>query len=88
MERKGFSIRALSEKLKTTYEHVRSIVRGNVVPSRYILRELAEVLDINLKELERVTTADKIRVKFGKIPLELSGKNPELEPLERAWPYL
>jgi hypothetical protein len=27
-------------------------------------------------------------VKFGTIPLELSGKNPELEPLERVWNQL
>jgi hypothetical protein len=26
--------------------------------------------------------------KYGKIPIEISGKNPELEPTERAWENL
>jgi hypothetical protein len=38
--------------------------------------------------LERLATADRIRFKFGTIPLELAGKNPELEPLERIWNHL
>jgi hypothetical protein len=46
---------------------------------------LAEALKIKKEEMKRVITADRIRVKFGTIPLELAGKNPELEPLERVW---
>jgi hypothetical protein len=52
-----------------------------------MVRPLAEALKIK-KELDRIATADRIRIKFGTIPLELAGKNPELEPLERVTNYL
>ena len=53
-----------------------------------MVRPLAEALKINKEELDRIATADRIRIKFGTIPLELAGKNPELEPLERVRNYL
>ena len=49
---------------------------------------LATTLKMDNAELERLATADRIRLKFGKIPLEVAGKNPELEPLERVWNHL
>lgn len=79
------SLRDVSTKVGTSYEHVRSIVRGIVVPSDAMAKALAGALKIKKEELQRVITADRIRVKFGTIPLELAGKNPELEPLERVW---
>jgi transcriptional regulator with XRE-family HTH domain len=88
MEAKNISIKDLADKIETTYEHTRSIIRGNVVPSKHMLPLFAKVLGLNIKELEKLAVADKIRRKYGKIPLELSGKNPELEPIERAWEKL
>lgn len=82
------SIRDVATKVGTSYEHVRSIVKGKVVPSDHMAQALAEVLKIKKSELERVVTADRIRRKFGTIPLEIAGKNPELEPLERVWNHL
>lgn len=82
------SIRDVATKVGTSYEHVRSIVKGKAVPSDLMARALAETLKINKDELERVVTADRIRRKFGTIPLEIAGKNPELEPLERVWIHL
>jgi hypothetical protein len=49
---------------------------------------LAEALKLDGEELERIATADRIRLKFGRIPYEIAGKNPELEPLERIWSQL
>jgi len=88
MDVQGLSIRDVAEKAGSTYEHVRNIVRGNVVPSKHYLRTLVDVLSLDLKEMEKLATADRIRTKYGKIPLELAGKNPELEPIERAWSHL
>ncbi len=88
MEELNLSIAELAQKVGATYEHVRSLVRGKAVPSRLMVQALADALKINKAELERLATADRIRAKFGKIPLELSGKNPELEPLERVWDHL
>jgi transcriptional regulator with XRE-family HTH domain len=82
------SKRELAETVGTTYEYVRRMVNGDAVPSRLMVRPLAEALKINKEELDRIATADRIRIKFGTIPLELAGKNPELEPLERVWNYL
>src|SRR5216684_7150979 len=88
MEELNLSIAELARKVGATYEHVRSLVRGKAIPSKLMVQALAEALRINKAELERLATADHIRAKFGKIPLELSGKNPELEPLERVWDHL
>lgn len=82
------SIRDVSAKVGTSYEHVRSVVTGNALPSDLMARALAETLKIKKEELERLLTADRIRRKFGTIPLEIAGKNPELEPLERVWNHL
>jgi transcriptional regulator with XRE-family HTH domain len=88
MEEMKLSIADLAERVGTSYEHVRSITKGNIVPSKHMVRALAEALKIKREELDRIATADRIRVKFGTIPLELAGKNPELEPLERIWNHL
>jgi transcriptional regulator with XRE-family HTH domain len=82
------SIRDIAAKVGTSYEHVRSVVNGKAVPSDLMARALADALKINKEELKRVVTADRIRKKFGTIPLEIAGKNPELEPLERVWNHL
>jgi len=88
MQELNLSIADLAAQVGTTYEHVRNIVKGNAVPSKFMVPALAEALKINRDDLERLATADRIRSKFGTIPLELSGKNPELEPLERVWNHL
>jgi transcriptional regulator with XRE-family HTH domain len=88
MEELNLSIAEVAQKVGATYEHVRSLVRGKAVPSKMMVQAVADALRMNKVELERLATADRIRAKFGKIPLELSGKNPELEPLERVWQYL
>jgi len=88
MEELNLSIADLAAQLGATYEHVRTLVRGKAVPSNVMAHALATALRMNKAELERLATADRIRAKYGKIPLELSGKNPELEPLERVWGYL
>jgi transcriptional regulator with XRE-family HTH domain len=88
MQKLKMSIADLAEKLGTSYEHVRGMVKGNTLPSKLMVQALADALKMKCEELNRIVTADRIRVKFGTIPLELAGKNPELEPLERVWKYL
>ena len=87
MEDLDLSIRDFALRIGVSYEHARGIVRGKT-PSKRILKKLCEALNLPLKEMERITTADKIREKYGTIPLELSAKNPELEPIERIWNLL
>jgi len=82
------SLRDLANETGRTYEHVRKIAKGDTVPSRFMVQALADALKVDKNELDRTATSDRIRIKFGKIPLELAKKNPELEPLERAWKHL
>jgi transcriptional regulator with XRE-family HTH domain len=88
MDRNKMSIKALATRLDITYEHTRRMVKGETTPSKHILKDTAEILGINYRDLERLATADRIVHRFGKLPLELTGKNPDLEPMERLWPKL
>jgi transcriptional regulator with XRE-family HTH domain len=85
MQKLGLSIRDVSGNVDMTYEHVRRIVRGEALPSRFVLKPMCEYLGLNYKEADKLANADRIRKKFGTIPLELAGKNPELEPIEKVW---
>jgi len=82
------SKRTLAHAVGASYEYVRRVVGGQSVPSKSMVHDLATALKIREDELQRIVTADRIRLKFGTIPLELAGKNPELEPLEMVWSHL
>lgn len=88
MEEVGMSIRGLAQKLEMSYEHVRRITNAESIPSPRVLKDICGHLKLNYKEAEKLLTADKIRKKYGTIPLELSGKKPGLEPIERVWDQL
>jgi len=85
MDELGLSIKDVSDQIGSTYEYIRKLVRGLASPSRYMLRELVKILELDLHSMEKLVTADKITRTHGSIPLELSGKNPALEPFERLW---
>lgn len=88
MTEKNLSIRGMAEKVDLTYEHMRRIAKGESVPSTVILRAICKVLDIDFDTAQRFAVASKIREKYGNIPAEIAGKEPELEPIERAWQHL
>lgn len=52
------------------------------VPSKYLLRTICIVLDLNYEQMQRKVTIDKIRKKHGTVPLELAGKDPKFEKFE------
>ena len=81
----GLDIRALSETLEITYEHARRLVRGESLPSKYLLPLIAKAVKIPLKQLQMVTTQDRIRRTHGTIPMEMAGHLPTLEPVEHLW---
>lgn len=88
MEKKELSIRDMALKMDTAYEHMRRIVRGESIPSKLMLRAICTLLEIDFHEAEKASTSDHITKKYGDIPAELSGKNPELTPIEKAWRHL
>lgn len=85
MDEMGLGTKEVSDLTESTYEHVRKILKGGAFPSKYYFSVLCDSLHLDKREMERLLTADRIRKKYGKIPLELSGKNPDLEPVERVW---
>lgn len=88
MDKKKLSTWDLAGKIGTSYEHARNLQCGRIVPSEYLLPKLAVAIGVNARELTKTVVSDRIRMNYGAIPLELAGKDPELEPIERAWRHL
>src|SRR5215831_17850415 len=88
MQERGLSMKDLAAAVRVTYEHVRRVVKGESVPSSFFLRALCDTLQIPYTEAEKIATADRIKRKYGGVPIEIAGKRPDLEPLERVWDQL
>ncbi len=88
MRERGVGIKELSQMVEVSYEHARRIVRGEGVPSPPVLRLLSQQLDLNWNDLDKLATMCIIRKKHGDVLLEMAGRNPEMESIERAWPFL
>lgn len=85
MQQMGIDKRELSAKLGVTYETVRTILNGQKTISVLMLPAVCSILKLNVKEMEKLLKADRMEMKFGDLPAELSGRNPELAPIERVW---
>lgn len=81
----GMSIKDVAMNSETTYEHIRRIVRGESIPSKYALREICRVLGADFPTALKLSQTDKLHKTFGDLPAELAGKRPELQPIERVW---
>ena len=68
------SIGDVAEKLGTSDEHNQKACEGTGGSIEVKAKSLAVVLKLDANEFERAATADRIRRKFGTIPLELAGK--------------
>jgi len=85
LDEKGVSILELATKTDLSYEHVRGIVRGERVPSRFVLKAICEYLKLPFAKLNEMANTDKMLAKYGDLPLTLAGKTPSLDPLEQVW---
>lgn len=72
MKEKKIDLLRLSDKVGSTYEHVRKIMRGASFPSKYFLKILCEALDVDFEEAIMLLQVDKLRQRYGFIPLELT----------------
>ena len=88
IDAKKFTLRDVAAQTKVTYEHMRKLIRQEAHPSEHMLEKLSKLLDLDLDEITKVVTADKIQHKYGKMPAILAKKNPELDAIEKEWPYL
>lgn len=84
LEQTGMSIINLSDKTGMSYEHARKLLRGKTMPSPLMLKAICEAMGLDHDEMNRLVTADRIRMRFGTVPLEISGKKPQLAGLERV----
>src|SRR5581483_8718113 len=83
MDQLGLSTRQLAKSLDITYEHARRILKGEGIPSKYVLREIATVLEMDLRDLECAANIDRVRKRFGNVPA--ISINAELLPIQEAW---
>jgi transcriptional regulator with XRE-family HTH domain len=89
MEKQKVSIKDLAIGLDISYEHARRIVRGEGIPSKHILRAICKALDIDFTVAERLAVDSRVRKAYGdSVILNLAGKIPSLEPVERIWEQL
>jgi hypothetical protein len=52
------------------------------LPSKHLLRAICAALDLSYEQMQKKVTIDKIRKKYGTVPLELAGKDPKFEKFE------
>jgi transcriptional regulator with XRE-family HTH domain len=80
-------IRDLSEALGITYEYARKLVRGESIPSRFILKGIAEHFRLDIRELESLHRAERLRREFGEVP-GVSDWSEEMQELAGDWTKL
>ncbi len=66
--KQGITLRELADRLGTSYEFVRRLVRGGTLLSPKRLPKLAKILDYPLDELRQVAMLESNRRRFGAIP--------------------
>jgi len=82
MQENGLSVNRLAIQLDVSYEYVRKIARGLSTPSGRTLVKICDVLQLDHHEMERLVVADKIRRHYGKVVLDIVGKDERTEQLE------
>lgn len=90
LEAKGMSIMDLAKALPndTTYEHVRKLCRNEANPSRWILKDICKLLDLDEEEMWKLVVSDKIQKKYGNLVTEMAGKEPRFVIVERLLPKI
>lgn len=81
------SIRGLSVKLGVSYEYVRRLVRGLVLPSELASRELARFFGIDCEVFAALVERDRIAREYGNAYL-IPNSDPELAKLASSWELL
>jgi len=85
---RGLRIIDLSDRIGTTYETARKLVKGQVLPSRPLVVVLSKVLGLGTRELRRAVAADRAHRVSPRLFWLQQGMNPELELLYLEWEYL
>jgi len=68
IELRRISLDHLAQRVDSTYEHMRRLVRGLAYPSRNLLRSIAMVLGEDFEQLQNKLELDKLYERYGGIP--------------------
>lgn len=85
---KGMRIIDLSDRIGTTYETARRLVRGQMLCSTQLIRRISKVLGIGVRELKEAVKNDRAHRISPRLFWLSRGINPALEPIVLDWPYL
>lgn len=88
MDKEGLLILDVAKEFDLTYEYMRRISRGMNLPSKSVLKLLAQRFGWNFKEVEVLLVQDRFRMKNGEHGGMAQTLNPEVEPFERGWHLL
>lgn len=81
------SIRDLAEALGVSYEHARRLKRGESMPSRLLLKGIAEHFRLDIRELELLHRTERLQREFGEVA-GASDWSEEIEELAGNWSRL
>lgn len=88
MREKRITKKNLAAATGISYEHIRKLVKGVAYPSRYAMKEICELLSLDVNKMQQLLVSDRIENKFGGIPHQILGKHPELSLLAPMWDNL
>ena len=74
---RGLSLSELATKSKTTYEHMRKLLKGTAHPSPHLLDHLCRLLKLDVSRMERMVMQDKLEQKYGDALQEMMGRSPQ-----------
>jgi transcriptional regulator with XRE-family HTH domain len=88
LSEREMSLRDLAAKTDGTYEHMRKITKGIAYPSRLLLKEICKTLHLNLDEMDRLISQDKLQHRYGKNAYAMSSRDPRSARFDEVVPYL
>jgi transcriptional regulator with XRE-family HTH domain len=89
MTDRGLEIQSLSSRLGISYEHTRKIVRGQAIPTPHLRSDLAEVLSLEVEELDRLAMEEKRREGLHDVvEAGIRAKDNRLQTFTRVWDRL
>ena len=83
-----WSVMKLAKTIDMTYEHTRKCCLGVAFFSYDKLERVCAALGLDVEEMNKLASADKIERKYGNLMYELSGKTPRFTKFERLLPFL
>lgn len=80
-------LKRLAEEADISYEHARKMVRGDTIPTKFIIRTLATFFKVESSPLEALANSDRFSKKYGK-HAPASVFNPDIAPFAKGWDML